>query len=157
ENLWLVLVVSGEKRRLASKASKGSVSLDGSQILFTRDPLATELWIMPSAGGEPRLLLGADKRDEIFTWDSWSPAGKSVAYIRAPRGPGPCCSLETRILSDGTTRALLSDEGLAAGDGSVLNWLPDGRLLFVLFKGKTTDLWTLSLDSSGAPAGAPVR
>jgi Tol biopolymer transport system component len=157
ENLWLILVVSGEKRRLASKASKGSVSLDGSQILFTRDPLATELWTMPSAGGEPRLLLGADKRDEIFTGYSWSPDGKSVAYIRTPRGPGPCCSLETRILSDGTTRALLSDEGLATGDGSVLNWLPDGRLLFVLFKGKTNDLWTLSLDTSGAPAGAPVR
>src|SRR5262249_60767646 len=57
ENLWLILVVSGEKRRLASKASKGSVSLDGSQILFTRDPLATELWIMPSAGGETGLSL----------------------------------------------------------------------------------------------------
>jgi len=160
ENLWLVLVVSGEKRRLASKASKGSVSLDGSQILFTRDPLATELWIMPSAGGEPRLLLGADKRDEIFTGYSWSPDGKSVAYIRAPRGPFPCpCSLETRILSDGTTRTLLSDEALATGGGSVLNWLPDGRLLFVLFKDyqSTNDLWTLSLDSSGVPAAAPVR
>jgi DNA-binding winged helix-turn-helix (wHTH) protein/Tol biopolymer transport system component len=159
ENLWLILVVSGEKRRLASKASKGSVSLDGSQILFTRDPLATELWIMPSTGGEPRLLLGADKRDEIFTGYSWSPDGKSVAYIRTQRGPSPCpCSLETRILSDGTTRALLSDEALATGDGiSVLNWLPDGRLLFVLFKGKTNDLWTLSLDTSGAPAGEPVR
>jgi serine/threonine protein kinase len=156
ENLWLIFIASGEKRRLVAQASSASVSLDGSQILFSRDPLPTELWIMPAAGGESRLLFGTGKKDEEFKAYSWSPDGKSVAYVRVPRGSGPC-TLETRTLSDGNTRILLSDKNLVGLEGSVLKWLPDGRLLFVLFKQSAKDLWTLSLDSSGAPTGAPVR
>jgi len=153
ENLWLIFVASGEKRRLVAQASSAKISLDGSQILFNR---ATELWMMPAAGGESRLLFGPATKDEILKEYSWSPDGKSVAYIRTPRGPGPC-TLETRTLSDANTRILLSDKDLEGLEGSVLKWLPDGRLLFVLFKQSANDLWTLSLDSSGAPTGAPVR
>jgi serine/threonine protein kinase len=158
ENLWSIFVASGEKRKLTSHASGAFVSWDGSQILFTRDPLPTELWIMPAAGGESRLLFGTGKEDEIFFAFSWAPDGKSIAYISGPRGRGPRV-LETRTVPDGNSRILLSDEALAGDNASVLKWLPDGRLLFSLFKESrsASDLWTLGLDTSGAAAGVPVR
>ena len=167
ENLWSIFVASGEKRKLASHASSALVSWDGSQILFTRDPLPTELWIMPAAGGESRLLFGTGKEDEIFFAFSWAPDGKSIAYIRGPRVAlsadyasrfGPRV-LETRTVPDGNSRILLSDEALTSDNPSVLKWLPDGRLLFSLFKESrsASDLWTLGLDTSGAAVGVPVR
>ena len=158
ENLWTIFVASGEKHKLSSQASSGLVSMDGSQILFTRDPLATELWVMTSAGGESHLLLETGTKEKLIAAYSWSPDGKSVAYIRTPRGPG-LSTLETRSLSEGKTRTILSDEELSGGGGGALRWLPDGRLLFALFKeGQlAADLWALSLDSGGDAAGPPVR
>jgi Tol biopolymer transport system component len=134
------------------------VSLDGSQILFTRDPLGSELWLMPATGGEPHLLFGLGK-DELCAAYAWSPDGKAVAYIRTLREFGPT-TLETRSLLGGKSRVLLTDEALVGGGGNVLNWLPDGRLVFALFKESNGvgDLWALSLDSSGAASSRePVR
>jgi len=157
ENLFSIFVASGEKRKLVSRASPAFLSSDGSQILFTRDPIASELWLMPSTGGNPHLLFGLGK-DEGFIAFAWSPDGKSVAYVRALRVPGPS-TLETRTLSDGKTKVLLTDAALTGAVLNVLNWLRDGRLVFPLFRESQNagDLWALSLDSTGAAAGAPVR
>jgi len=45
------------------------------------------------------------------------------------------------------------------GGANVVLWLPDGRIVFDLYKNSfnESDLWTISLDSSGAAAGKPVR
>ena len=67
--------------------------------------------------------------------------------------------LEIRSLQDGKSRVLLTDQSLAGGGGNALEWLTEGRILFGLYKGSNSesDLWAISLDSSGAAAGKPVR
>src|SRR4029077_2558517 len=152
-----IFVASGEKHKLTSHAPAASVSFDGSQILFFREQLARELWTMPSAGGEPQLRLSL-RQDEAFLTAAWSPDGKAFAYIRCPRGLGPC-SLETRASQQEKPRVLLKDEQLPGGGANVLDWLPDGRILFALYKNSLSesDLWALALDLSGAAAGKPVR
>jgi serine/threonine protein kinase/Tol biopolymer transport system component len=162
EGLWTIFAVSGEKHKLASDVTRASISWDGSQILFFREPLGRELWTMSSSGGEPqvRFALG---QDDVFVTAAWSPSGGSIAYIRATRGyPTPLAmtSLEIRSLQDDKPRVVLTDEALLTGGGNVLEWLPDNRILFGLFKDRSpieSDLWVLSLDSSGAVAGKPVR
>jgi len=157
DDLWTIFVASGEKHKLTSHAPAASISFDGSQILFFREQLARELWTMPSAGGEPQLRLSLGQ-DEAFLTAAWSPDGKAFAYIRCPRGLGPC-SLETRASQQEKPRVLLKDEQLPGGGANVLDWLPDGRILFALYKNSLSesDLWALALDSSGAAAGKPVR
>ena len=157
EDLWTIFAVSGEKHKLASHVISASVSWDGSEILFIREQLGRELWTMPSSGGEPqvRFALG---QDDVFITAASSPDNKSIAYIRSTRGFGSS-SLEIRSLQDDKSRVILTDKALVGGGANVLEWLADNRILFGLYKGSMTesDLWALSLDSSGALDSKPVR
>jgi Tol biopolymer transport system component len=102
-----------------------------------------------------RFSLG---RDEIFIAADWSPDGKAIADIRTSRGYGPG-TLEIRTFQEGRSRVLLTDQSLVGGGGNVLEWLPDGRILFGLFKDSISEsgLWAIPLDSSGAAGGKPTR
>jgi dipeptidyl aminopeptidase/acylaminoacyl peptidase len=62
-------------------------------------------------------------------------------------------------LQDGKARVILADNSLLGGGVNALDWLPDGRILFGLYKGSTneSDLWSVSLDSNGVVAGKPLR
>ena len=157
EDLWTIFIASGEKHKLASHAAAAAISYDGSQVLFFREQLARELWTMQSAGGEPQLRFSLPQ-DEMFLTAAWSPDGKALAYIRCPRGRG-ACTLETRASQQEKPRVLLTDKQLGGGGANVLEWLPDGRILFTLYKNtfSESDLWALPLDSRGALFGKPVR
>ncbi len=161
KDLWTLFGFSGEKRKLASRAVNANISPDGSQILFSREKLSRELWTMPTAGGEPqmRFALGPD---EAFLGAAWSPDGKAIADIRIINFAGGRSGLgvlEIRSLQDGKSRVLLTDQSLTGGGANALEWLPDGRALFGLYKGNNSesDLWTIPLDSSGAATGKPIR
>jgi Tol biopolymer transport system component len=157
-DLWTLFAFSGEKHKLASGVVSADMSPDGSQILLFREQQPSELWTMPTAGGEPhvRISLG---QGESFLTASWSPDGKAIADIRSSKGFGGSGTLEIRNLGDGKAHTLLTDPALDGGGGNTITWLPDGRILFGLFKRGITesDLWAVSLDSSGALAGKPVR
>jgi eukaryotic-like serine/threonine-protein kinase len=157
KDLWTLFAFSGEKHELASRVVSAGMSPDGSQIMLFREELPRELWTMPTAGGEPHVRVSLGE-GEGFLIAGWSPDGKAVADIRFSKGDGTG-TLEIRNLEDGKTRTLLTDNALVGGGANAIKWLPDGRILFGLFKGSQSesDLWAISLDSSGVPAGKPIR
>jgi serine/threonine protein kinase/Tol biopolymer transport system component len=156
KDLWTLFAFSGEKRKLASQVVSGGVSPDGSQILFFRERTPRDLWTMPTAGGEPQVRLSLGQ-DEIFITANWAPDGKAITAIRASQG-SDAATLEIRTLQDSKSTVLLTDKSLVGGGGNLLQWLPDGRIVFGLFTGPNeSDLWAISLGSSGATAGRPIR
>jgi eukaryotic-like serine/threonine-protein kinase len=161
QDLFALFAFSGEKHVLASKVASAAISPDGSQIMLLRDSPVSELWTMPTVGGKQQLRLSLGPGEVLGTF-TWSPDGNSVAYLRVPRTKGPAVTLEARNLGDGSSRTILSDQGLRTGVGDyILKWLADGRILFTLFKRGTnsseSELWAISLDSSGSPVGKPGR
>jgi serine/threonine protein kinase/Tol biopolymer transport system component len=159
-NLWSFFAFSGEKHKLASRIITAHMSPDGSEIMLLRSMLPSEIWTMPTAGGEPlvRISLGPD---EVFLAADWSPDGAAIVDISSPKDLNTG-KLEIRSLADGKTHILLTDKALLGGGLNTVSWLPDSRILFGLFKGlvgdpSESDLWALSLDSSGAPLGKPAR
>jgi len=156
-DLWTIFAFSGEKRKLATRVVRAKISPNGSLILLTRELLGRELWTMPSEGGEPQVRLTLGKDDQLVSV-AWSPDSKAVADIRS-RVDSRSGSLEVRDLQDGKARVLLPDSDLAGGGCNSLYWLPDGRILFGLFRGGLfeSDLWALSSASKESDAGKPVR
>jgi eukaryotic-like serine/threonine-protein kinase len=156
KDLWTLFAFSGEKRKLASQVVSGGVSPDGSQILFFRERTPRDLWTMPTAGGEPQVRLSLGQ-DEIFVTANWAPDGKAITDIRASQG-SDAATLEIRTLQDSKSTVVLTDKSLVGGGGNLLQWLPDGRIVFGLFTGPNEcDLWAISLGSSGVTAGRPIR
>ena len=159
KDLWKLFAYSGEKHKLASNAAVAVVSPDGSQVLFARSIPLNELWTIPATGGEPQLRFSLGG-DETFYGMGWSPDSKAIVDVRANLASGQAI-LETRTLRDGKPTVLLVDRSLVGGGGNPLAWLPDGRVLFGLFKDSMSisesDIWVVSLDSKGNPVGKPAR
>jgi len=155
-DLWTVSVLSGEKHKLASNVFNAGLSRDGSQILFTRQK-GREMLTMSAEGGNPQLHFTLDPTEQFETED-FSPDDKSIADIRLPNGQGPG-TLEIRSLTGGQPRVLITDTALVGGGSNPIVWLPDGRILFGLYKSDSpneSDLWVISPDLVRSAAN-PVR
>jgi dipeptidyl aminopeptidase/acylaminoacyl peptidase len=79
----------------------------------------TDIWLVPSRGGEARQLTTSDKRDDT---PRWSPDGKQLAFISTRGGEPQIYLLD---IAGGEARPLTSIHGGA--DGEV--WSPDGKWL----------------------------
>lgn len=124
------------------------VSPDGRAVVFARrvddDPIGKgQLWVIPFAGGEPRLLTPPE-----FPWSaarpSWSPDGRTIAFRAVTESPGIWL-----ISSSGTDlRPVLDDP---VNDGYA-RWFPDGRRMVITRTQPTEqpDLWIIDLDRRSA-------
>ncbi|HLN14105.1 MAG TPA: S9 family peptidase [bacterium] len=107
-------------------AGDPQMSPDGSQLAYTltvvdreANAYRTHLWLVPTAGGEPRQLTTAKARE---TGPRWSPDGAHIAFMSDRGGDKQVCVIpvgggEARVLTTGK----LSPSDLA--------WAPDGRAL----------------------------
>ncbi len=105
------------------------LSPDGRQIAFQvmrsrRDdegpgPALSEIWLMPTEGGEPMRFTYNDKSDRA---PQWSPDGRMLAFL-SQRGASPHVQIYLIPISGGEARPLTRAEN------SVLafRWSPDGR------------------------------
>lgn len=116
---------------------------------MTGRPGNRDLWVVPSAGGEPRRLV----RDASFdVHPAWSPDGKSIAY--AAFDLPPSFSLRIVPAAGGEPRTLLSEPAMLLRPV----WSSDGRtLLFSRTSNGTTNIWKLALDDDLASTGALER
>jgi serine/threonine protein kinase len=132
--LWTLSILGGAPRKLSDVGWAASVSPDGSQMVFLKEPayrdMGKEIWLMKSSGGEEKKLVSAAGH-ELLASPVWSPDGHAIAYVReqwdfyTSKG-----SIELLNLERGKAKTAFTDPQLDLG----LRWLPDGRLLYVMFE-----------------------
>ena len=132
--LWTLSILGGAPRKLRDEGWAPTVSPDGSQIVFLKSPAfgdtGLEIWLMASNGGEEKKLVSASRAD-VLASPVWSPDGHSIAYVKQENETyASVGSIELFNLEQGKEKAVLKDSHLDLG----LRWLPDGRLLYVMFE-----------------------
>lgn len=111
-----------------------TVSPDGRQVVYTvtrydleTDRGRTDLWLVPTAGGEPRQLTHGSASSSS---PAWSPDGRWIAFVSARDDHGS--QIWLLPAAGGEPRRLTSAEGGAGGPV----WSRDGSLLAF-----TSDVW----------------
>jgi serine/threonine protein kinase len=132
--LWTLSILGGAPRKLSSEGWAASVSPDGSQMVFLKEPAyrdtGREIWLMKSSGGEEKKLVSASG-GELVSSPVWSPDGHAIAYLKEQYGMYTFVgSIEVLNLEHGKEKTVFTDPRLDLG----LRWLPDGRLLYVMFE-----------------------
>jgi Tol biopolymer transport system component len=155
-DLWIQNVDSGETNRLTSDAAderEPAFSPDGSKIVFRSERDGGGIYIIPSIGGEPRLLATLGRRPRF------SPDGTLVAYYFGPGGADLAGTTSSELRVVGSTGG--APRQIQPKDVDVAShplWAPDGRhLLFfgIRFQDRRgpalySDWWVMPLDGSNA-------
>jgi dipeptidyl aminopeptidase/acylaminoacyl peptidase len=121
------------------------VSPDGRSVAYVveslnpeRDAYQTDVWLVPTAGGEARALASSSASDDT---PRWSPDGRFVAFLSERPRPGGKPDDERETKGDEAKRQiwLIRPDGgeavpLSAAPGSVsaLEWSADGRTIAFL-------------------------
>jgi Tol biopolymer transport system component/DNA-binding winged helix-turn-helix (wHTH) protein len=160
--LWSLSIMGGNPRQLSDEGWSASVSPDGSQIVFLKGAgfaeAGQEIWLMRSNGADQRKLMSFPGGG--FSSPVWSPDGRWIAYVRFKSGPFTEENwIELFNLEQGTKKVVLSDPHLS---GWGLIWLPDGRLVYVVYEPppsqNSSNFWAASLDlSNGRFVGTAAR
>src|SRR2546425_290665 len=131
--LFATAVAGADKKRFTvddllkiRRVSDPQLSPDGKWIAFTiseldweRNTRNSDIWLIPSQGGEPRKLTNSDKRDDS---PRWSPDGKQIAFISSRDG---LPQIWVMSVNGGEPRKITT---LSTGADGVV-WSPDGRHL----------------------------
>jgi Tol biopolymer transport system component/DNA-binding winged helix-turn-helix (wHTH) protein len=162
KRLWVLSILGGNPRQLSDEGWSGSVSPDGSQIVFLKGAgfaeTGQEIWLMRANGADQRQLISFPQ-GRLAT-PVWSPDGRRIAYLKNKVGPdGEQPWIEVLNLEQGTKRIVLSEPSLSVWG---LSWLPDGRLLYALYEPppsqNSSNFWAARLDlSTGRLVGTPAR
>ena len=160
--LWKLSILGGAPRKLSQEGWAAAVSPDGSQIVFLKTPAygdsGLEIWLMGTNGGQEQKLVSASGSDVIGS-PVWSPDGHSIAYMKQEfETYASSGAIELFNLEQGKEKAVLKDPRLDVG----LRWLPDGRLLYVMFElppnQGNSNIFASTLNSAtGAFEGQPER
>jgi eukaryotic-like serine/threonine-protein kinase len=163
-SLWKISVLTGTLIKIRDNVEDGTVSPDGSLILY-RERGSRDLWIMRVNGEDSRRVMIVDPTDEIPDY-TWSPTGKRFAYYLKHRRAD--ATLEPRIESrniEGKERTVLVTNRKVHQDGAGgwgVCWLPDGRLIYAMDESPPNEgdsnFWGVGADPvSGAVHGQPRR
>jgi DNA-binding winged helix-turn-helix (wHTH) protein/Tol biopolymer transport system component len=166
-SLWSVSVLGGSPRRLLPNARDGSVSPDGSQIVFIRgNGKDQEIWLASALGEQQRKVIGQaggrieeqlyrevlGNAGEIFGQVVWSPDGSRFAFTRYIYRPGyRDGDVSLGICDPSTNRVdfVLSTRRL----GETIAWTADNRLVYSLTEPppnqRDSNLWVQQVDIGG--------
>ena len=124
------------------------LSRDGSRIAFTGNRNGDDdIWVLPSAGGAPRLVSGAPGSDGE---PAWSPDGTHIAFTSVRSGNRDIW-IAAADGADSAGPRRLTDWPSAEFNAE---WSPDGRTIAFLSSRESpgADIWTMP-----AMGGAPKR
>jgi Tol biopolymer transport system component len=154
--LWVISAAGGEPRRLnEGDATQPSYSPHKRRIAFARrggTGRKSDIWTMPSGGGEPVALMN----DAPIDWNPiWSPDGKHIYYVSDRSGT---MNLWRMAIDEETGRAQSEPEPIVTpapfvGHPTVSS---DGAHVAYSSVLRTTNIQRLGLDTSATPVGDPV-
>jgi TolB protein len=125
--LWTVSAQGGNATLLSTGAATrctGShgLSPDGKWLAIScsmPDKPETRVYIVPSSGGEPRLVT----ENPASYFHSWSPDGKTIAFTRPSHGSGNIYAIS---VDGGTETALTTGTGISDDP----DYSPDGKYIY---------------------------
>ena len=147
EGIWVMNADGSRKRRLTGRVGDGDPtwSPDGRRIAFRGlRGGGFDLWVVPAAGGKPRLLRHTPSAHE--TEPAWSPDGRRLAFQSTRSG-----SIQIWVM----TLASRVSRRLARVEGFSPDWSPDGRRIAFMTAGRIA---TIGADGRGLrvlPSGKP--
>ena len=176
--VWKVSILGGNPQMLLEDAEQGTVSPDGSEIVFFHLGSSfydRELWLAEADGQNARRLVGRrlDRSgNETDLWSaSWSPDGRRIAYIERESVPsnspnGDRFLVYSRKADGSDARFLFQDGRLHSVPGEYvpllpppLFWAANDRLYFALEshkRGHDDAIWSIGVDqNTGEPQGQP--
>jgi len=149
-DLWLQRVGGGTPLQLTSDRfddREPAFSPDGASIAFRSERGGGGVYVMPSLGGDPRLVAPHGRRPQF------SPDGKAIAYWTGPwlGGTRVAGSAVFLVPANGGTQTRLAP-GFVSARSPV--WSPDGRslLFFGRKNGDAEAATTLTADAAGDDA-----
>jgi eukaryotic-like serine/threonine-protein kinase len=155
-SLWAVSILGGAARKLREGAAAASFSPDGSQIAFLGDydsGSAPGIWLSTADGDDQRRIMAAQPGED-FNEVAWAPNGQRLAYSKVLAGTGYVSAIESVSLKGGPPTRILSSPKLQG-----FCWLPDGRIVYSLRQsvqvGGDSNLWEVTINQTGEPAGEP--
>ncbi len=152
--LWVLPVTGGPMRKLEDDAWGAALSPDGSRVVFRRTS-GMELWLVSSAGGEPRRLVTAPPGYSFEEALAWSPDGRRIAYLKRNE-PGDSFAIESHDLATGRNAVILADPRVR-----YFCWARDGRVIYARMEGPpletSSNLWELRTDPRTARARGRSR
>jgi DNA-binding winged helix-turn-helix (wHTH) protein/Tol biopolymer transport system component len=136
-SLYKISILGGEPQEIMSDSWFGSVSPNGSRIVYLSPTNRGELWMIDSDGANARKVVevpGPNEKDGDRNEISrvvWSPTGQHLAYIQthyrnAPSPVEPNRSLRIVDPNGAGTSVVLNDSRL----GEALWWASENQILF---------------------------
>jgi len=159
----VVVPVFAQKRNIAERdlfsfiwIADPQVAPDGSRIAFVRvtvnnrkDGYDTAIWMVPTAGGEPRQLT-AGPRDST---PRWAPDGQSICFVRSPEKDGRPDAPQLFMLSlQGGEAFQFTSMPRGAGNPQ---WSPDGKMI-AFGNSATAEELAKARETLPVPAPAPA-
>ena len=162
-SLYAISILGGAPRKLRDNGWRGSVSPDGSRIVYLNasPPPSHEVWLMDANGSNAKII--ASGKDRNFWQAAWTPDGQRVLY-GALRVEGFESYIESYELEGEKTAMVLSDDRLWQFWRGVLPfvWTPDDQLICAVREPPPnhgySNLWKFKIDKGqGRAVGTPTR
>jgi serine/threonine protein kinase len=151
--IWSVSIFGGAPRKLWNDGRWPVVSSDASRVAFVSGDLH-EIWVMGPDGENPHKILGDENK--VYDALAWSPVGQRLAYMTRS-SKQPTGEIDTVSL-DGGSPSVVTRLHLQSDDASGMVWAQDGRIIYTLDEGTSSNLWqVIANPRTGQPSGAPTR
>ena len=161
-SLYAISILGGAPRKLRDNGWRGSVSPDGSRIVYLNasPPPSHEVWLMDANGSNAKII--ASGKDRNFWQAAWTPDGQRVLYGLFFEDFESY--IESYELEGEKTTLVLSGQRLGQNWRGVLPfvWTPDDQLICAVREPPPnhgySNLWKFKIDKGqGRAVGTPTR